>query len=615
MAELVNLGAWIEGEGEAQDLIFELADAITTAKIPDNPITKEKFVNTWTKEFDYEGDLWVTYNPTKSSVQGVYKHTDGNTYDVYNITRPTVSNMVYDEVKDAYKLYTPGKQLTSIPTTSSTSVTFGKVTYTDVTKNSKTVDLEGQLCVFIPKVSSTGYTGHIVQQCIPKLDEEYESSSEWDNFVIVGELPVALTNLYEKGKIEGHFGYTATSASPIKYDTSSFNIIPRYSYSKLSYTATTQVSQKCVVLKSVPNSVPGASIEPTFVLLEQPTGDYNHITVRYGRGCVPIPFTGNTMLTYTDACDPSTVKLNSTPKVINQLNAHRIYTDWNDNSVDRVFVPHSISWGLDYDGVTQLVSPITRFFYGRDTSISWLASKKRRPDYSVNYYLSVTNDRVLIVLEGDPSPSINNYYRSFGYIGKIVPLSDTDHTDNFGITCGMGDLETSMTGFTLSNISEKLNKEYSKWGEYTSNGMYSFSMYNTKSKVKYQAYYPAFLTHLPNYTDVGTIPPHLSSLILDEDGFQPSIWTDRYHVSPIYLVHQAEGYRGYMDGVVAIHDHSIVNLDELLVDTEIPKDNSDPSKGNYIEVYKFFSLRSPVNMFKHSPAPDAMSIAIIKNIE
>ena len=351
-----------------------------------------------------------------------------------------------------------------------------------------------------------------------------------------------------------------------------------------------------------------------FVLLEQPSNDYNHITIRYGKGCVALPATGNPLLTYADACDPMTVAYKSVPTIISQTKAHEIYMDWN-NSKTPAFTPYSVSWSLDYDGVTELVSPVSRFYHGRHSTISWVVNKRRRPDYLVEYYISVTNDRVVIMLEGDPSPGINDYYRSFAYIGKIIPFNENDHSGNFGVTCGMGDLKKEMTDYTINDISEKYNPDYAGWGEYTSNGMYSFSMFDTRSKVKYQAYYPAFLTQLPNYSDVGTIPSHLSKLILDNDGFQPSIWTDKYHASPIYLVHQAEGYRGYMDGVVAIHDHNLINLDELLVDTEIPKDESDPSQGNYIEVYKFFSLKSPVNMFKYSPAPDVITVAIIKDIE
>lgn len=245
-----------------------------------------------------------------------------------------------------------------------------------------------------------------------------------------------------------------------------------------------------------------------------------------------------------------------------------------------------------------------------------MPNKKRRPDYLVAYTLSVNNDRVVLVLEGDPSPNIHSYYRSFGYIGKIVPFNDYDHGGNFGVTVGMGDLRTDMTGYTKNDILTDLNPDiYAKYGEYTSNGMDSMSMLKTRSNVLFQRYYPAFISHLPNYPSVGKLPPGLSKLIVDTDGFQKSLWTGKYHASPIYLVHQAEGYRGYMDGVVAIYDHNLVNRDELIVDTEILKDPSKPALGTWTEVYKFFSIKSPLNLFKHSPSPDVITIAFLKEIK
>lgn len=618
MAELVNLGAWIEGECEAQELVFKLAEEIISAKIPDHKITGEKHKNNWSKVFTSEGDMWVTYTQKTTKTDGTYIHDDGKSYNVYKITRPTgMSGIELDPDTDTYKIYKQSTYVTGVPPFSGETITFGEFTYTDVTNKSITVNLEGQLCVFIPNDDATSYTGHLVEQYRKTSKNGMEKNGGWDSFKIVAELPASFTKYYKNGKIEEHFGYGNSSMSSSKIDTLPFNITPRYSYNKISYTAdTTHVAQPCAVLRALPSGKDGTTTnsEAMFVLLEQPSADYNHITMRYGKGCIAVESSGNPLATYADACDPLTVRFNNKPTIIDQSKAHEIYLDWN-TSTTPVFVPYSIEWGLDYDGVTPLVSPLTRFYHGRHSTVSWVVNKKRRPDYIVDYSISVTSDRVMIILEGDPSPGINDYYRSFAYIGKIIPFNDSDHAGNFGITCGMGDLKAEMTDYTLADISEKNNPEYAKWGEYTSNGMYSFSMFDTRSKVKYQAYYPAFLTQLPNYSDVGTIPPHLSNLILDNDGFQPSIWTDKYHASPIYLVHQAEGYRGYMDGVVAIHDHNLINLDELLVDTEIPKDENDPSQGNYIEVYKFFSLKSPVNMFKYSPAPDVITVAIIKDIE
>jgi hypothetical protein len=77
------------------------------------------------------------------------------------------------------------------------------------------------------------------------------------------------------------------------------------------------------------------------------------------------------------------------------------------------------------------------------------------------------------------------------------------------------------------------------------------------------------------------------------------------------MAHQFEGYRGYLDSVIAINDHNLINLDELIVDTEEPK----PGGGTWTEVYKFFSLKSPVSMFDMSANPNGMTVAILKEVK
>lgn len=70
-----------------------------------------------------------------------------------------------------------------------------------------------------------------------------------------------------------------------------------------------------------------------------------------------------------------------------------------------------------------------------------------------------------------------------------------------------------------------------------------------------------------------------------------------------------------MDGVVAINDFNLINKDELIVDTEEWKDPKDHSKGTWTEVYKFFSVNSPINFLKFSANPNECSIAILKEVK
>lgn len=57
----------------------------------------------------------------------------------------------------------------------------------------------------------------------------------------------------------------------------------------------------------------------------------------------------------------------------------------------------------------------------------------------------------------------------------------------------------------------------------------------------YQKHYLAFITH-----DADVDPSH-------ESRFNPSVYSNKYHISPMYIVHPSDGYVGRLDEVYAIH--------------------------------------------------------------
>lgn len=623
---ITNFAAFVEGEAEAQNLIYALADEITSAEIPRPEGGID--ANRWEEVYRSPFNMWVTYSTaTRANVLGKYKHTDDNLYQVWRLsdfnglnwktpgakpaewgTTPVDSNGILREMKDDESGTFTGRTLQ-----------VKQFSYVDNNGNTIYVDISGLLAVVVPDLTSpVGFRAYYVKQVQTLSNGSVVDVDDWNEFELVTELPTdwAYFLSIPSRKIVFEDKYVGTPY----YSTYRQEVVvaTEYKFSERYYVANPVHSVPAqVVLKATPTVPTGIPVRDYYVLLEQPINDYNYIDVSHGVGFVGQNYSGNSKLTYEGICDPATVKPGMTPTIIDQAKAQAMFEKWSDPVQQAtIFVPPVLKWQLDYDGVTEIVSPASHFFHGRDSTTSWLPNKKRRPDYLVSYSLSVNNDRVVIVLEGDPSPNIHGYYRSFGYIGKIVPFNQYDHMGNFGITVGMGDLKTEMTGFTKNDILTDLNPHvYAQYGEYTSNGMDSLSMLRTRSNVLFQRYYPAFITQLPNYPSVGTLPPGLSKLILDKDGFQKSLWTGKYHASPIYLVHEAEGYRGYMDGVVAIYDQNLVNRDELIVDTEILKDPTNPALGTWTEVYKFFSLKSPVNLFKHSPSPDVITVAILKEIK
>lgn len=619
---LTKFSGFVSGESKAEDIIFNMADAIVGAKIPSADGLNVE--NKWKKVYESMSDVWVTYKEmTRSGVQGKYKHTDGKLYDVLKITSNLQGiaaqedrRMLMDENGYLIEVYTtPNK-----PTGRKIKVTTHE--YIDGEGIEASINIPSSLVVLIPDENSNeGVRAYFVKQLHKKKDGSKIETTDWNEFEIVTEMPGDWLYFLNRSNYKITLEYKYYYDGGSRYYITEPVLATKYTFTERYYVAEpTNYTTPKVVLKATPDVPDGISSRDYFIMFTQPQnfagGDYNYFDCQHGVGFVGELSKGDPSATYKGICSPSTVSPGSTPVVVDQTAAEAMYEQWTGPKATKLYTPPTITWDKDFDGLTELISPASHFFYGRNSTVKWLPNKKRRPDYLVAYHISVNNDRAAVVIEGDPSPNIHGYYRSFGYFGKIVPFNDHDHIGNFGLTVGMGDLKQDLTGYTKNEIRTDLNPDkYAQYGEYTSNGMDSVSLLRTRGNVLYQAHYPAFITQLPNYPDVGSIPKELSKLVLDKDGFQKSLWTGKYHASPVYLVHQAEGYRGYMDGVVAIYDQNLVNLDELIVDTEIPKDNDNPAAGNWTEVYKFFSIKSPMNFFKQSPAPDLVTIAILKEIK
>ena len=96
-----------------------------------------------------------------------------------------------------------------------------------------------------------------------------------------------------------------------------------------------------------------------------------------------------------------------------------------------------------------------------------------------------------------------------------------------------------------------------------------------------------------------------TGLELEPQGFQASKWTSKYHLSPIYVVHPYEGYRGQFDNCIAVTKHNILHLDELIIDVE--------GKPWHQEVYRYFDTDTQQN-FMNLSANQRMGVAILKEV-
>lgn len=205
----------------------------------------------------------------------------------------------------------------------------------------------------------------------------------------------------------------------------------------------------------------------------------------------------------------------------------------------------------------------------------------------VYWYMDVKPDRVVVVFEGDPALGLDYSQRvSWMYAGKIIPFNEDDIEGNFALTCGANfqgydDEKQEETGFTRDLT----------WGDYTGNGMNDIIMWKTSSGLPFQEHHPSIVTH--------TSKARISR-------FNESNWTRKYYMSPIYVVHGEDGFRGYLDGVLAVHNESIVNRDELLVK------ESDGQGGTIEKRYKYFTVNTDKSIVKDM-ANDKVGIAIYED--
>ncbi|WP_145052840.1 hypothetical protein [Paenibacillus xylanexedens] len=218
----------------------------------------------------------------------------------------------------------------------------------------------------------------------------------------------------------------------------------------------------------------------------------------------------------------------------------------------------------------------------------------------VYLYMNIMNNRLAIIVAGDPAVHFEDYRKSFLYIGALKPFSYNmdDVEGNLMVTAGAVKKEP-LEPLTEFNT-----------GQYTSFGNNTFQMAKTKSGIRFQRHYPAFITQAPApgkaYVDTALGD---TGLLLEPQGFNASSWTRKYHLSPIYVVHAYDGYRGQLDYCIAVSKNNILHLDELIVD--IPAGTAGKSWKQ--EVYRYFDHNTEQN-FMNKSANVKMGIAILKEV-
>lgn len=589
--------AWIEGETTVRNLITDLANEFVNAEIPllDGGVEYSKWKILYTeREHNY-----VTYELGSTRVSARYFHEEsGLTSTVYRIPSEPTEYKADDGYFYEAKPGTPFGQYThKYPEhRSGKRINFAPFTY-----GGEVIEVENALVTLVDlypdvpeKMFENGwekYQAYVVKHArIDYLGNEVEDEN-WNYYKLVAPMPGDWTYFLHRGSTlpVGRYQYTGSDGQQ-RVAVMSVTIRDSYSVDHYRFTPTYREVSEKLVLEC--NTDDGGNY---IVFFEKPLDSNNYIEVQYG---VEIKhqkkIKGVPEESYLTVCDLNTIGAGKEPEVIDEHEAYRAF----ERQINNLYEPGELELG----GVA---SPVSYWFFSENSMKKWLIPNMRGKESVVRYWISFNNDRALILLEGDPNFEFESFYRSPAYIGKFNSLNPEDTETNFAVTVGMGALDRGRTGFVLKDISKEGNPEYAKYGAFTSNGMDTISVYRGVSRLPYQEYTPAFLVQLPNYPNVGTLPKGVGRLVLADYLFQPSHWTDHVHSSPIYLVHGYEGYRGYLDGIVAIYDQYMRNGDELDWDVD-----------GCIETYKFFNINVPTSFLDRSPAPGGvMSIAILKEVK
>ncbi|PWW43820.1 MULTISPECIES: hypothetical protein [Paenibacillus] len=167
-------------------------------------------------------------------------------------------------------------------------------------------------------------------------------------------------------------------------------------------------------------------------------------------------------------------------------------------------------------------------------------------DSTMYYWGNFTKDRIVMFLRPDPTAGAENTYYAPLYIGRMTTIGKSPRKNNV-IFSGCRTKDEVLWAKDM-----KLGATYVDYGNNTSNGNSSVQLQQSIGGTYYQKHYLAFITH-DKSIDAG------------ESRFNPSVYSGKYHISPMYVVHPNDGFVGKLDEVYAVHPKNISQLDELEV--------------------------------------------------
>lgn len=167
-------------------------------------------------------------------------------------------------------------------------------------------------------------------------------------------------------------------------------------------------------------------------------------------------------------------------------------------------------------------------------------------DSTMYYWGNFTKDRIVMFLRPDPTAGAENTYYAPLYIGRMTTVGKSPRKNNV-IFSGCRTKDEVVWAKDM-----KLGATFVDYGNNTSNGNSSVQLQQSIGGTYYQKHYLAFITH-DKQIDAG------------ESRFNPSVYSGKYHISPMYIVHPNDGFVGKLDEIYAVHPKNISQLDELEV--------------------------------------------------
>lgn len=202
-------------------------------------------------------------------------------------------------------------------------------------------------------------------------------------------------------------------------------------------------------------------------------------------------------------------------------------------------------------------------------------------DSDVTYWANITRDRIIMFFRVEPTPDPLEAHYVPLYLGRITTLDKEPRLNNVVIGGSI------LTDAVASSAAITVGGKELDYGTNVTNGLDGIQLQQSIGGSLYQKHYLSFITHDP----MADPSP--------EARYNPSAYTDKYHISPMYIVHPNDGFVGMLDEVYAVHPKNIAQQDELVVKESSTNELLGVGDGKR----KIFHLR-------HTPKKDSLHIKV-----